>query len=74
MTYREHIQQLKRQFEDLYDKAGWLRDCADLSEKKTWNTMRDLNRAAADALGNLDNHLSDDRAKMELDNIDENPK
>lgn len=71
MTYREHIQQLKKQFDDLYDAAGRLRDVADEDEKKIWNVMRFLNQTGSVALDKLDNSLPDERAQMELDNVKE---
>ena len=66
MTYREAIQQLQSEVEIMYEKAGALRDVADMKEKAHWNTVRmDLSNASYE-LSKLDNQLTDVRASMEL--------
>jgi hypothetical protein len=65
-TYREAIQSLVDQIEILYDKAGALRDAADLNEKPHWNLMRTLTRDASSNLRKLDDKLPEDRATMQL--------
>ena len=66
MMYREAIQKLQLQIETIFDKAGSLRDVADLKEKSYWNTVRmDLSNASYE-LSKLDDQLTDVRAAMQL--------
>lgn len=66
MTYRESIQQLQSDIRDVYEKAGTLRDVADLKEKAYWNSLRGHMLNAHSELSELDNKLTDVRAAMEL--------
>lgn len=66
MTYREAIQQLQSEVEIMYEKAGALRDVADMKEKAHWNLLREHYRSAYCELSELDNQLTDVRASMQL--------
>ncbi len=64
MNYREKIQNMINQINQLYDDAGSLRDMASQQEKEHWNKFRGIFYDAAAPLRKLDNSLSDNRAKI----------
>ena len=64
MTYREKIQSMIEQINQLYNDAEWLRDLATNEEKEYWNKHRGIFYDASQPLRKLDNMLSDNRAKM----------
>ena len=66
MTYREAIQKLILDIDQVYDSAGSLRDSATLIEKNSWDRVRTHTRNAYQALADLDRNISDARAEMEL--------
>lgn len=66
MTYREAIQKLQKDIDQVYDNAGYMRDKATLIEKKVWNKVRDLTREAYMELGRLDNSITDQRGEQDL--------
>lgn len=67
MTYRDKIQAMKKTIDSIYDDAEWLRDIATVEEKYQWNKLRGIFYDAGRPLSDLDNSLSDARAKMEID-------
>lgn len=62
MTYREKIQKMIAQINELYEEAEWLRDIATLDEKEHWNNHRRIFYDASAPLRRLDNSLSQQRA------------
>jgi hypothetical protein len=65
-TYRDEIQLIISQLENIYDRADWLRDHATEPEKQFWNTFRGKMREAVSPLQILDNGMTDARAQTEL--------
>lgn len=66
MTYREKIQQMIAQINELYNEAEWLRDIATSEEKECWNKHRGIFYDASTPLSKLDNSLSQERANMKI--------
>jgi hypothetical protein len=66
MTYREKIQELTEKLNSVYEDAEWLRDVATEPEKKHWNELRKILYDADKPLRRLDNHLSNERANLEI--------
>ena len=64
MTYREEIQLMIQQLEQLNDKAAKLRDYASLEDKKYFNKVREFLPNAWEPLQKLDDSLDDDWAAM----------
>lgn len=69
MTYREHVQALMKEINQVYDKAEGLRDSASENEKRYWNELRSLMNSAWNRMNALDRVMSDKRASMELGNF-----
>ena len=67
MTYREEIQLMIKQLQDVYDKANQLRDHALLEDKEFFNKVREVLPYAWKPLQKLDNSMSDNQAKMLID-------
>jgi len=72
MTYREHIQEMIQQLQDVYDRAGALRDHADGSEKEAFNQVRGRTSDTWVWLQRLDNSLSKGAAAEDIGNWREN--
>jgi hypothetical protein len=66
MTYREKIQMMVKQIDEVYNDAEWLRDIATLEEKQYWNELRRIFYDAANPLKKLDRQLSASRAQTEI--------
>jgi hypothetical protein len=67
MTWRESIQELTRSADAVYCKAGALRDTANQLEKEYFNKVRSLMHDVDAILRELDEKLTDARAKMIID-------
>jgi len=63
MTYREEIQKMITELQDIYDRANRLRDHATLEEKDHFNRVREVLPHAWSPLQKIDDALSDKRAK-----------
>jgi hypothetical protein len=53
-SYRDHIQELIKQMQDIYEDCEWLRDCATGEEKDAWNKTRGIMYEADKYLRKLD--------------------
>jgi hypothetical protein len=68
MNYRDHIQEMIQQLQDIYDRAGALRDHAEGHEKEAFNQVRGKTGDTWPWLQRLDNALSRDRANEDVGN------
>lgn len=66
MTYREKIQKMIAQINELYEDAEWLRDIATMEEKEHWNYHRRIFYDASAPLRKLDNSLTQNRANTKI--------
>jgi hypothetical protein len=66
MTYREAIQKMVKDVDNIYSDAGVLRDSATGKEKEVFNEVRTQTRNLFSLLNKFDNQLPDDRAHMEI--------
>ncbi len=66
MTYRQAIQKLQKDIDEIYENVGVLQDAASPIEKEAWSKTREHLLNAYIKLGSLDNVISKNRADMEL--------
>lgn len=66
MTYREKIQKMMVDADNVYCDAGWLRDRATDEEKDYYNNIRAHLTKAITLLNQLDNKLPENRAQMNI--------
>lgn len=71
MTYREHIQEMIDQLQDIYDRAGMLRDHVDFNDiigKTVFNKTREMTSETWSWLQKLDNALTKAAACEDIGN------
>lgn len=65
-TYREEIQTMIDQLENIYDRTHWLRDQATIEEKVYWDMFKGRLAEVVRPLQVLDKGLTDARARTTL--------
>lgn len=66
MTYREELQNMIRDLQNVYDKANYLRDLSTEEEKIVLNELRRVLPDVWSPMQKLDNSISDARGSYEI--------